>query len=170
MAINPSNIKQLQRKAQGLCVALLLICLCMVGCTSETKTYSKFYSIPSGGWSVKSPLHFAPDSLDSLSHFDVKLAVRHNTDYAYQDLPLAIDFIDQDGNVKLRQVTFHIADEHGHWKGSGFGALYQCEQIVARDVPHASIKRIVVWNVMQTREKMLQGISDVGVTLIKTGE
>lgn len=119
---------------------------------------------------MNSPLHFAPDSLDSLSHFDVKVAVRHNTDYAYQDLVLAVDFIDDDGNVKRHQVTFEVADEHGHWKGAGFGALYQCEKMVARDVPHSSVKRIVVWNVMQTREKNLQGVTDVGVTITRKSE
>lgn len=114
---------------------------------------------------MNSPLHFAPDSLDSLSHFDVKVAVRYNTDYAYQDLALAVDFIDEAGNVKRHQVTFDVVDEHGHWKGAGFGALYQCEKAVAHDVPHSSVKRIVVWNVMQTREKMLRGVADVGITI-----
>ena len=161
--------RRLQRKAGRLCVAVLLFAVLWMlpACTSEHQNYSRFYSMSPKGWSTNAPLHFAPDSLDSLGTYDVKLAVRHNTHYAYEQLLLAVDFIDNAGKVTRQVVTFDVADGYGNWKGAGFGSVYQLERTIARDVSRASVKRIVVWNGMKTHEKLLQGVTDVGVTITR---
>ncbi len=169
MLITSSDNRQLQRKVGILCVAVLLFAALWVlpGCTSERQNYSRFYSISSKGWSANAPLHFAPDSLDSLGHYDVKVAIRHDTHYAYQKLLLAVDFIDAAGKVTRHMVDYDVADDYGNWKGAGFGSSYQLERTIARSVTRASVQRIVVWNGMKTREKLLQGVTDVGVTLTR---
>lgn len=165
-----TDSRRLQRKASGLCVAVLLFAMLLPACTSERQNYSRFYSMSPKGWSANAPLHFAPDSLDSLGTYDVKLAVRHDTHYAYKQLLLAVDFINNAGKVTRQVVTFDVADDYGNWKGAGFGSAYQLERTIARGVSRTSVNRIVVWNGMKTREKLLQGVTDVGVTITRVDE
>lgn len=169
MASNPTDNTLLQRNARVLCVAVVLCAMMsmMLACTSERKNYSRFYTISSKGWSTNAPLHFAPDSLDTLNTYDVKVAVRHNTHYVYKKLLLTVDFIDNADKVTRHTVDFDVTDDYGNWKGAGFGSAYQLERTIARNVTHDSVKRIVVWNGMKTREKLLQGVTDVGVTITR---
>lgn len=159
----------MQRKAFGLCVAVFLIAVSVSSCTKVDSSYAEFRSMPQQGWATDSPLHFALDSLNDQDTYDVKIAVRYTPEYPYRNLSVAVDMIAVDGNTKRLLFDFPIADQYGNRLGAGFGSLYQCEQTVAKSVPHSQIHRIVVWNRTQA-DSSLRGVSDVGVIVTRSAQ
>ena len=162
------KIITMQRKALGLCVAVLMA-IASVGCTGVNDSYSRFYTMPQQGWAVKTPLHFSPDSLNDQDLYDIKVAVRYTPQYPYRNLSLAVDLLSEEGKAKRYLLDFAVADAHGNWLGKGFGSFYQCERLLAQGLSHKLFKRVVVWNGMQT-DDILPGVNDVGIIITRSSK
>ena len=139
--------------------------LIMVSCQHKpVLPHASFVHLPTGGWQRSLPLTFMPEYDDSTLTYDISLAVRHDNSYRYRNLSLVVDIIAADSTVSRHPVDLSLADEYGNWLGGGFGALYQDEVTVAKNISPMSASSIVVWQAMQGCDTLL-GVVDVGVII-----
>ena len=157
-----SSNKVRSGSAAWLCLLFTSIIVCLGACSPKHSSYSEFSDVPRTGWTHNSPLYFTPQYGDSTAYYDISVAIRHDQDYAYRNLSITADFIDESHKLKRRIINVELADKYGTWKGSGFGALYQFKQVVLEQVPAHSVKRIVLWQTMSDRDTV-GNITDVGI-------
>lgn len=144
--------------------AILTLMVCLGACAPKHSSYSTFKTIPAEGWNKTLVLEFTPAFADSAKLYDVSLAIRHTNNYEFSNLNLVVDIIGNNGNITRKTVDFKVADNYGNWLGSGFGALYQCSNVIATGVSPDQMKSIVVWQAMGSH-KVVHNVADVGVTV-----
>ena len=143
--------------------AVILLVIGLGSCTPEQMPYCEFRDIPSDGWRSTLPMKFEPQLLDStVQNCTVEIALRHNCDYAYDELNLIVDMIDSTNNVVRKPVRIKVADGYGNWTGCGFGRLYQDKVTVAENVKLSTLHRIVLWPAMKGCEK-IENVENIGV-------
>jgi gliding motility-associated lipoprotein GldH len=142
-------------------ITLVTIILCLGACSPKHSSYSDFKDLPIAGWQRNTPYYFTPEYGDSSLTYDIRVAVRHDNQYAYQNLAIVVDFIRNDSLFKRCKVNFALADDKGNWTGSGFGAAYQDEKTILTGIRPDDVSRIVVWQGMSCER--LTHISSVGV-------
>lgn len=131
-------------------------------CSFKQSSTSQFKTLPSRGWSKEMPIKFVPEYADSSLTYDIKLAIRHNTSYQYGNLSLVVDLIDSVKVVNRNNVDFEISDSYGNWLGSGFGALYQLNVVIAQDIKPRDVNSIVIWQSMNNCDNVMS-ITDIGI-------
>lgn len=142
----------------------ILICVlsCLNGCSFGQDSTAQFKTLPDNGWKKSMPISFQPEYADSAMHYDIALAIRHNSDYQYTNLSLVVDLVDSVKNVSRSNIDFELSDGYGNWLGSGFGALYQSSVVVAQDVTPAQVGTVVVWQAMKNCD-LIKNVSDIGI-------
>ena len=136
-------------------------------CSPQDASQSEFFAVPEQSWSQEAPITFALTYPDSTACYDIELAIRHNVDYQYQNLSLAIDLIRDDKSFTRKVIDFQIADGHGIWLGKGFGALYQHHATVIANAKAGEFKQMVVWQAMPNC-KTIEHVTDVGIIVSPT--
>ena len=145
-------------------VAVVLLA-CLGACRPERAWHSDFRHIPQReGWGASLPVTLTPVYSDSSTRYDIELAIRHDTSYPFQQLNLVVDLEGDSIHTKRRKVVFPIADEAGNWLGAGFGTLYQCHCIIARDVTPNDVSQVVVWQTMSDTTN-LRHVTDIGIVV-----
>ncbi len=128
-------------------------------------SHAKFMHLPATGWQRTMPLTFVPEYDDTVTTYDIKLAIRHDITYSYRNLSLVVDIIDVDSVVNRRMVDMALADEYGNWTGGGFGTLYQDAVTIAHVIDPGDASAVVVWQAMQGCDTLC-GLVDVGIIVI----
>ncbi|MFI3239383.1 MAG: gliding motility lipoprotein GldH [Bacteroidales bacterium] len=142
----------------------IIIVVCLGGCTPKHTSYSDFSKIATFGWDKNAPIVIKPIYPDSLATYDLYLAVRHSSEYKYQNLWLFIDYYNNcDSLVKRDTVQYKLANEFGKWYSNGFGSQYQYEELIDQQVTSDIAHHIVIWHGM--RNDTLKQIQDIGIRL-----
>lgn len=144
-------------------VAVLAFAIsCLSGCSFGQDSMAHFKTLPDEGWNKSMSIKFTPEYSDSSLTYDIALAVRHNNDYQYSNLSLAVDLIDSVKTVTRHDIDFELSDGYGNWLGSGFGAIYQSSVVIAQGVRPSQVTSIVVWQAMNNCD-VVKNVIDLGV-------
>ena len=158
-----SNVKLILHRHVIAIVTILLCALsCLNGCSFGQDSMAHFKTLPDDGWNKEMSIKFTPEYADSSLTYDIALAVRHNNDYQYSNLSLAVDLIGSVKNVNRSNIDFELSDGYGNWKGSGFGAIYQSSIVIAQGVTPSQVCSIVVWQAMNNCD-VVKNVIDIGV-------
>ena len=148
-------------------VLLAIISLLFIACQHNV-VYTEFKSIPNKGWHSDSAIHFDAVLTDSLSDYTVTMTMRHTDRYAYQNLWLFVDIVQDSLLLRRDTVNAMLADNQGKWYGSGV-FVKELEMVYLNNIvlPLGEYQ-IVLQQAMRT--EMLNGISDIGLKIIKNTE
>ena len=138
------------------------VALFVAGCDRPVLPHSQFIHLSDTGWLRQSPLTFHPVYDDSTRVYNITLAVRYQSSYAFGTLPLAVDVVDADSVARRQLIDMRLADEYGNWSGGGFGSLYQQQVSIAHAVKPSQVSAVVVWHAVDSCQ-CLKGIADVGI-------
>lgn len=110
------------------------------------------------GWHQDSVLDFRFDVEDTLSTYQILINVRHTENYSYQNMWL---FADND------TIEFYLADDRGRWLGNGHNGYIEMPVLYeqAYRFAHSGEHTIRIRHAM--RDSLLEGISDMGVKVVK---
>ncbi len=101
--------------------------------------------------------------------YDLNLHVRHLGSYPYQNIWFFIEqtSLSDSSYVKHDTIQYFLADDFGKWYGSGVGSLKEIElsYLKQKQFPDSGMYRISVKHAM--RDSILQGINDVGLSVLK---
>lgn len=149
-------------------ILLAIISVLLISCDQDL-VYTEFASLPAYAWQADSLLIFSPMVNDSVGTYDLQMVVRHTDKYAYQNLWLFVQ-IYQD-SILLRSDTINgmLADGYGKWYGKGMHMI-ELPLFYLEDLPLDANKKYMMVVQQGMREDLLQGISDIGLKVIKHGK
>ncbi len=153
------------------CLIILFLLSCLSSC-DEATVYHKYQAIPdNAGWHREDSLFFYfPQNLLPME-YALEIGVRNTCMYPYKDIWLAVTEVKGDSVWESTTDTLHLylTDEEGRWNREGsVGGYYQSTFVCDRPLVVAadSVGRgMCVVHIM--RDNPLQGISDVGIRLLK---
>ncbi|MBE6310217.1 MAG: hypothetical protein E7080_04110 [Bacteroidales bacterium] len=163
----PQELMNIMRSYYGLgLVFVFLMILCLGGCTPKHSSYSEFKDLAIDGWVKNDACEFVPDYSDSLSLYDVDVALCLSHNYEYRNISLVVDFVKGDSLVNRKVVDCVLTDANGNWLVSGFGVLYQVRIDVTTGVRCEDFDRLQVWQGLDC--DTLKNVERVGVFVEKT--
>lgn len=132
-------------------------------CSDKHERFGSFSRLSEKGWAYGDTVRITASRLASTQEGrELRLGVRHRTDYPYRNLALEVTYT-ADGKVRRDTVIMELADRYGSWKGNGMGPLRQFEAPVFRKVSMPDSSDITIRHVMKT--DTLRGISEIGVLI-----
>jgi len=103
-------------------LAVTGLMLLMVSC--DPLMYYDTYSKAEGGlWKWSDIKRFEADMNDSISMFDILINIRHTTDYPKSNLFVFVTTTAPSRASRRDTVEIIISDDHGKWRGNGFGNI-----------------------------------------------
>ncbi|GHV11187.1 gliding motility lipoprotein GldH [Bacteroidia bacterium] len=127
--------------------------------------YSSFQSLPNSKWLQEQELRFEVPVTNISTTYKLKLELRSSDEYPFRNLTMLIDCQIPDGGVwRSDTLNVELADRQGKWYGNGISvysyAIPYCSHI---QYPDTGMFVYTVRHGME--ENVLQGISDVGLTV-----
>lgn len=147
-------------------LSVLLLVVAAASCDSSI--YNKMKEIPDSKWDMNYPVKFDVDIADTTTLFDFFVLLRHNTDYAYNNVYFFITTTMPGDSITRDTVEFILADPDGNWIGNGSGYLKSHEILISRKFIFPS-KGLYSFEFQQAmRDTILNGISDIGIKIKPT--
>jgi gliding motility-associated lipoprotein GldH len=119
-------------------------------------------------WHMDSVVQVQWEPQDSGIPVFMSLYVRHLSDYPYNNLFLFRTISTMEGVVYADTVNVHLADELGHWNGSGMSDLKMMMVPVGKSaVRFKKGERYTLRVQHGMRDTVLNGIQDIGMRLLQ---
>lgn len=144
-----------------------IIAVMVAACSHDDRDYSHWTSVPAEGWAYGDTLYLNPVDTtlpdnDTIVRRNLRLGITHTNSYPYSNLWLEVTY--PSVGVHYRDtVNIRLADQYGRWVGSGFGANYQREFVIAPDATVDLTEPIIVRHIM--RVDTLRGLDHIGISL-----
>lgn len=139
-------------------------CFCF-SCGKDT-VYNRFQPIQDKAWNKQSEYYFRFEIKDHTTPYHVKIQIRNNDAYPYQNLWLLCKEEQPDSMVLKDTLECMLADDFGKWVGNGI-TLYQSEFSLHTNY-HFPDTGTYILNIRHgMRDDVLKGIEDIGLFIEK---
>lgn len=161
------QVQKLQLSLPPLFFLLLLPLLLLNSCGKEA-FFDEMVEIPEHSWSHSDMIQFKVDVDDTVNTFDFFVNVRHTKSYGYSNLFVFLHTVAPNGNKMTDTLEFPMADPEGNYVGNVSGGLVLNRIIVKKETrfPKSGTYTFVIEQAM--RDKELEEITDVGLTIVKS--
>jgi len=165
--IGLKNIVQSLKTGNGISLLLLLLLPLLNSCGKEA-FFDEMVEIPEHSWAHSDMIQFKVDVKDTVNTFDFFVNIRHTKSYGYSNLFIFLHTIAPDGRQMTDTLEFPMADPEGNYVGKVSGGLVLNRIIVKKETrfPKSGEYKFVIEQAM--RDKELEEITDVGLTIVKT--
>ena len=147
-----------------LTLGVLILCV-LFSCRTDTCEFS-YRTVPLNGWDMSDSMVFPVDSIVADGYYQISVGLRTSAarPYPYRHLSLEVAYSLADSmQVGKHVYNLLLTDSLGDVNGSGI-SLYQYEHVV--DTLHLCSQQSGVITVRHAmRDRVLQGISDVGIRI-----
>lgn len=104
---------------------VFLLSFILYACTQPQVTYHSFQSVDTNDWNPKDSLFFNVP-IEQGGKLLVEIELRHLANYPYTNVPLSVSYnLNDSTNFITDSISIEVADNEGHWKGVGLGAIFQ---------------------------------------------
>jgi gliding motility-associated lipoprotein GldH len=149
---------------------IILASFVMLSSCNNNIVYTDSAVFPGKRWELMNILSFRVPVDDTLSSNNVTFTIRSGSSYPYRNIYLFVKTVSPDGNSITDTLEYFLADEKGKWYGRGFGDVHELNLPYKSNVffPRKGIYQFNIQHGM--RKEILDGISDIGVRIEKTGK
>lgn len=164
------NIEHRLKIGNGISLLLLPIIIGMLLLSSCGKEafFDEMVEIPEHSWAHSDMIQFKVEVKDTVNTFDFFVNIRHTKSYGYSNLFIFLHTVAPDGRKMTDTLEFPMADPEGNYVGDVSGGLVLNRIIVKKQTrfPKSGTYTFVIEQAM--REKELEEITDVGLTIVNT--
>ncbi|MEI6851732.1 MAG: gliding motility lipoprotein GldH [Bacteroidota bacterium] len=148
-------------------ILLLIIISALLPSCSQNKVFEKYTKLDNNKWKRDNLIRFDVDIKDVNTNYDVTLALRHTTYYAFANIKVNVTLTFPSGDMRTRDYDIFIRNSDGSFKGEGAGDLWDITYPVFNDItfPDVGTYKFEVQNVMPIME--LPDVMDVGLIVRK---
>jgi gliding motility-associated lipoprotein GldH len=143
--------------------------LLMVYACDKSVMYDESHHVKNSVWNIADTLFFEFDVVDSTIAYDFAFNIRNTTSYSYQNLFLFITARYPDGNYSRDTAECILAAPDGRWLGKGSGKLRDSQLLFRKAVHFRKSGHYIIGVTQAMRTDDLEGISDVGIRITKSG-
>lgn len=128
-----------------------------------------YRQIAKTGWNQDTVLVFELPIDDPKKVYDLNFHIRNTGKYPYSNLWLFVAIIPPSGKTTADTIELTLAKPTGEWIGSGLGGLYEGKYPFKKTIffPEIGKYTVTVRQGMRTKDGLLKGISDFGLSLDK---
>ena len=146
--------------------AVLISFTGMISC-DRANVYSHAEKIPGYSWDADNIIEFEPYIGDTESVYDINMVIRSDRSYPYRNIFLFIKTTSPQGISINDTLEYYLADEKGNWYGSGLGDINALTVPFKNSVkfPLEGTYTFKVRHGMRAED--LEGITDIGLHIIK---
>lgn len=140
----------------------------LFGCGShDNVAYTRFVSVPDGGWNTLDGREFSPFDGDTLpsGRYRLLLAIRHSERYPMTELWLEVEQSDSTGVTAVDTISLPVADRNGRFLGEGHFGLYEVIDTLPGRVSVTPGWQLSVRHIM--RDEEIAGVNNIGLILLK---
>ncbi len=146
---------------------VILLLVAVVSCDRK-RVFESYRTLDKNGWNKDSVVVFHVQITDTFKCNNLYVNIRNKGTYPYSNLWLFLTVGSPDGTQRTDTVEFTLAEPSGRWKGSGIGGLHD-NQFPYKSSVFFPRKGDYTFSIKQgMRDKVLQGIRDIGVRVEKT--
>ncbi len=147
---------------------LLLLLLLITASCSHNKVFEKYIKIDNYTWKRDNIIKFEVPVEDTISLYDITLALRHTSYYAYANIRVNIMITYPSGDTRTKDFDIPIRNDNGSFKGDGAGDLWDITYPALQEItlPFKGTYIFEVQNVMPLIET--PDIMDVGLIVRKS--
>jgi len=148
-------------------IFLLAMIPVMFASCSKNKIYEQYTKLDDYKWKRDNLVTFNVNVTDVNSHYDVTLALRHTTYYAFANIKVNVTITYPGGDLRTNDFNIFVRNPDGSFEGDGAGDLWDITYPVFTDItfPDPGNYRFDVQNVMPIVE--LPDVMDVGLIVRK---
>jgi gliding motility-associated lipoprotein GldH len=156
------------KKSTVVFLSLALLTVTLISCDSNT-VFNKNVTIPSEGWYKNNAVAFDIGIIDTLIPYEFGLTIRNSNEYRYSNLYIFLITEFPNGNITRDTIELNLANEEGKWLGKGWGDIKENNIVLKSGLtfPLKGNYRFLIQQAM--RVDTLQGINDIGLSIIKIG-
>lgn len=150
-------------------ISFFILCFIVLACqNNQNKVYQQFKEVKTTGWGWKEGKTFDFTIEETGYFYNVNLDLRITGSYSLSNIWLLYK-TSGTGFENENQVEIPLSDNTGKWLGKGQGNLltYSKPLFTNKKLEKGNYRITVYQN---TREEMLGGVSDIGVSVIKTNK
>lgn len=147
----------------------LLVLLLFTSC-KHNKVFEKYIKIDNNTWRRDKIIRFEVPIEDTISMYDVNLAVRHTSYYAYANIRMNLMITYPSKDTRTKDFNIFVRDRDGAFSGDGAGDLWDVTYPALQGVslPFKGTYIFEVQNIMPLMET--PDIMDVGLIIRKSKE
>lgn len=128
--------------------------------------YNDCRDIDDNGWHIDSAAIFTPQISDTIGRYDILMTIRHTSEYEYQNLWTFIEVTSPDGLTASDTIECYLADNKGHFIGSGI-SIYEMPVLISRNIKFEKSGKYEFKVIQGMRDDRLKGISNICLSLEK---
>ncbi len=149
-------------------IIVFFLMLLLASC-DDSILYEEIQHVQKTEWKATDTLFFQFKVSDTLLKYDFGFNVRNTTSYDYQNLYLFITAYYPGGTYSRDTAECILAAPDGKWYGKGMGKIKDSRFIFRKEVRFRKPGTYLIGVNQAMRQKVLKGISDVGIRIVKTG-
>lgn len=146
---------------------VFLFLLILSACTNN-KIFEKYIKTGNNIWKRDDIKKFEVPIEDTLSLYDVTIAIRHSSYYAFANIKVNLTISYPSGDMRTKEFNIFVRNEDGSFKGDGAGDLWDVAYPALQGVsfPFKGTYVFEIQNVMPLMET--PDIMDVGLIVRKS--
>ncbi|MEI6122302.1 MAG: gliding motility lipoprotein GldH [Bacteroidota bacterium] len=149
------------------CTYVFAVMLILLTSCSKRKVFQKYTDIENYKWKRENVIKFEVPIKDVATNYDVVLALRHTSYYAFANILVNVSTTYPAGDLRTKDYNVMLRNTDGKFIGAGAGDLWDITYPVLTDVtfPQAGTYTFEIQNVMPVIE--LPDIMQVGLIVRK---
>jgi len=151
-------------------VAFYSLFAIVVSSCGPTVVYQQMEAVPNTEWAQGLAFVHNVEVIDTQQPYDMFLEIRHTGNYPYSNLFLFMRTELPDGRSRTDTIDCLLAKPSGQWYGSGLGDLYSLSIPFRKNVRFDKEGTYNFQMEHGMREEVLDGISDIGLTILNSEE
>ncbi|HNW68893.1 MAG TPA: gliding motility lipoprotein GldH [Bacteroidales bacterium] len=147
---------------------LAFLLLLMLSACTNNKIFEKYIKTGNNIWKRDNVIKFEVPVEDTLSMYDVNIAIRHSSYYAFANIKVNMTISYPSGDMRTKEFNIFVRNEDGSFKGDGAGDLWDVTYPALQGVsfPFKGTYVFEIQNVMPLMET--PDIMDVGLIVRKS--
>ena len=148
-------------------ISLTIIGILLLASCNNSRVCNKYTDIEDHIWHKDSALSFSFNAEDTISHYNVLLNIRHNSEFRFQNLWLFTSSTDPEGNIAKDTLECYLYDNIGLPLGQDYFYLYEMPLIYMNGIKFHKKGEYTFEIYQAMRDSLLTGIESLGLTIEK---
>jgi gliding motility-associated lipoprotein GldH len=140
-----------------------------MGCGPEV-IYDRAETLPAEGWSYADSVAFEFAIPDTVRNYDLVLMVEHDQTFPYQNFYVNIHTDFPNGRRTTQLVSLQLAGDFGAWLGNRGGKTCTLDIPILSGARFSQSGAFGVTVEQHTRDEPLQGIREIGLSVVLAQE
>jgi gliding motility-associated lipoprotein GldH len=149
-------------------VSILAMLCCIFQACDNSIMHEELHHIEKSQWKATDTVFFHFTVTDTTKPYDFGFNIRNTTSYDYQNLYLFITAWYPGGTWSRDTAECILSAPDGKWYGKGMGKIKDSRFVFRKGVRFRRLGNYTIGVNQAMRIELLQGISDVGIRIVKT--